>query len=167
MSQTAYTATMTAAFVGMIADITESEIETYANGEASAEIGFGFGVKQKTGAGTDEQAILPTAQGDALVGVVTHSHAYAVGGNLPELGTVGIKPLVPMNVMREGRVWVQLQSGVSVSKGDRAHYNWNDKTWRNSASGTDTIDCTAQAVFRSTAAAGGIALLEVDFINKP
>lgn len=165
--QPSYSATMGLPFPGMLADIREKVIETFANGEASSEIAFGAAVKQKTGVGTDEQAIHPTAQGDELAGVVAHSHALATGGNLPELGTTGIKPLVPMNVVRKGALWVQIADGVSVTKGDRAHYNWNLKTWRNSASGTDTIDCTKQAVFRSTSASGGVAILEVDFINKP
>lgn len=167
MSQTSYSKTIGQPFPGMLADISESVIETFANGEATDEIGFGFAVKQKAGVGTDDQAVLPTAQADEVVGVICHTHALATGGNLPELGTVGIKPKVPMNTMRKGRLWVQIADGVTVAKGDRAHYNWLLKTWRNSASGTDTIDCTKQAAFRSTSTSGGVAILEVDFTNKP
>lgn len=167
MSQTSYPTNMTPAFPGMLADIADNTIETFANGEASAEIAFGGAVKQKAGAGADEQAVLPTAQADEVAGVVCHSHAYATGGNLPELGTTGIKPLVPMNVLRKGRVYVRLEDGQSCVKGDRAHYNHVLKAWRTTASGTDTIDCTKQASFRSTAGAAGIPILEVDFVNKP
>ena len=37
----------------------------------------------------------------------------------------------------------------------------------NADDSTDMIDCTKQGIFLTSAAAGGLAVLDVDFTNKP
>lgn len=167
MSQTAVTVNMDAAFPGMLADISKKVVESYVSGESSAEIPFGSATKQKPGAAFTNSALLPVLQADTCNGILLHSHMYSVGGNLPELGSVGVKPKAPLNILRQGRVYVRLQTGESVVKGDRAFWHIVDQAWRNSADGTDTVDLTAQCEFRSTTGSGGVAILEVDFVNLP
>ena len=81
----------------------------------------------------------------------------------------GLLPGAIMNVLRKGRIWVVCESGCDP----------DDRLWVRAVAGageylgacenaddsTDTIDCTGQGVWRTTAAAGELAVLEVDFTN--
>lgn len=163
--QTDYSVIPAPAFPGMLADLGPHMIESYVNGEASAAVAFGSPVKQKPGVGTDPEALKCIADTDEIVGVVSHSHAYAKGGLLPELDTVGVLPKAMLNTNRKGRVYVRV--GATVAKGDRAYFQTTTQKWRASAVGGDTIDATKVASFRTAAAADGVAVLEFDFTIKP
>lgn len=170
--QTSY-GEMAAAFEGMLADATiVKHADTMVQGEASAEIPFGVAVAIETSPGTDGtpgKATLVNAAADKIAGVVLHHHAY---DSRTELGTTGLKPKTLLSVLRKGRVWVKTET--AVVDGDRAHIRYAAGAggtqlgaFRNATVVSETIDATAQAVFRSTAAAGELAILEVDFTNKP
>lgn len=163
--QLTYPTEHSAGFAGMLYDLDYHMIESYASGEASAEMPFGVALKQKVAAGADELALMPAADTDEIIGILAHQHGYAKGGALPELGSVGVMPGGRLNVVRKGRLWVTV--GATVTKGQRAYYQVSTKKWRASAVGGDTIDATKQAVFRSAGAADGIAVLEVNFVAKP
>ncbi len=163
--QSSYSLTLTSAIEGALADNGEHDVAAFYNGEASAEIPFGYGVIQGT---EDNEAILPTAEGDECIGVVIHANEYTRGGADAQLGDDGIVPGVRMNVARKGRAWVRVRTG--CAKGERAWLRCTATpgavgSWENADDGTETIDCTKQAVFRSTAAADGLAILEFDFTN--
>ena len=153
------------AFPGMLADLGWKMVESFASGEVSAAIPFGAAVKQKTGVGVDDQALLCVANTDEILGVLIHAHAYAKGGALPELNDIGVLPKAELSVARYGRVYVKV--GASVSKGNRAYFQTSTGLWRASAVGGDTIDSSKVASFRTSAAANGVAVLEFNFTVQP
>lgn len=163
--QTSYSSAMTAAFAGK-ADRIDSCI-TMRN-DQSASIPFGRAVNFASA--TDPMsAELPDDAADIIAGIVIHSHAYAKDEQLDATGVVDGELL---NVLRKGRVWVTCPSGCSV--GDRLWVR-QDVTGGGSeveggledAEDTDNIDCTNAGVWLTSASAGELALLEVDFTNAP
>lgn len=173
MAQTSY-AEMAAAFAGMLADAgIVKYAETMVQAEASAEVPFGIVVVMNTAPtadGTPAKAKLPAASTDKLWGIVLHSHSY---DTRTELGTTGLKPKTLLSALRKGRVWVTVETAVAV--GDRGHVRYAAGAGgtqlgalRNAAVGSETIDATTQIVFvTAQTVAGGLAVAEVDFTNKP
>jgi hypothetical protein len=162
--QTSYGTTMPAAFSGQLADNSANECIAMYNG-AAAEIAFGRAVK--FGA-ADYEAILPSAETDKIVGIVVHSHAYTKGFTGAELGSTGVVENGNLTVLRKGRIWVIAED--AVTRGDRLWVRavaGGDPEFLggllNADDSTDTIDCTNQGVWLTSASAGGLALLEVDF----
>ena len=170
--QTTYGTHQSIAFAGMLADSSDDhDIKPMINREVSAEIAFGRAVK--FGSTTDEtSALLPDSENAKIAGILCHSHGYTHGYTGADLGDIGLKPGSVMNVLRKGRVWVIVEDDTLIG----------DRLWvRGQADGdpeflgglcvaddsTDTVDCTNQGVFVSAASAGGLAILEVDFTNKP
>lgn len=167
--QTSYPTTPNAALEGQLAHadgMLSAEIKSMYSAEASAEIPFGYGVKW--GSATDGKAAkLPALETDKVAGVVVFSHSYENGPN-GELGTTGVKPGGKLHVLRKGVIWVKVRTG--CAPGDRAWLRCTATpgavgSWENADDGTETIDCTAQGVFESYAAADGMAKLRVDFTN--
>jgi hypothetical protein len=164
--QTSYGTTRTKAIEGALADNGPHDVVVKYNGEASAEIAFGRGVK--FGA-TDDAALLPSAQADKICGITVHSDQYAA----EELGTTGMKPKAVMSVLRKGRIWAMARS--AVTPGDRLFIRAVSSEsgfekyggLEDAADASDMIDSTAQGVWLDTAAQGELARLEVDFTNKP
>jgi hypothetical protein len=166
--QTTYATNMSAAFAGMRASNNPGDvIIPMRNNEASAEIAFGRAVKYE-GSTDDDGALLPTAETSKIAGIVMHRHGYTVGSN-GELGTTGLKPGAIMEVMKKGELWVTVEDAVVPG----------DRLWVRAVAGgdpeflggllpaddsTDTVDCTAFGEFQTTAAAGGLARLRIDFI---
>lgn len=173
--QTTYGVRQTAALEGALADSGAHDACARYNAEASAAISFGKAVK--FGA-TDTAALLPSAETDKIMGIVLRHDAYSTGadGDLKTDGTAwtnGLRPGAMMTVLRKGRVWAV--AGTAVTPGDRL---WVRAVSAQSGfeflggcedadDSTDTIDCTAQGVWLTTAAQGALAILEVDFTNKP
>lgn len=166
MAQTTYADSYTKAFAGMLADGTDAVIESAQSAEASAEIRFGVAVEY----GLERQATLPEAQTDKVHGIVLFSHAYSKG-TLGELGDTGLKPNAAMSILRRGKVWVTCPTGCAI--GDRLFVRAVAAgleflgACENAADSTDMVDCTKQGVFRTAASAGGLAVLEVDFVSEP
>jgi hypothetical protein len=154
---------MTAAFAGMLADGSANDCIAMRNDEASASIAFGRAVK--FGSATDgTSAKLPSAETSVIAGIVVHSHSYASN----ELDATGVIVGGVLNVLRKGRVWVTVEDAVVPG----------DRLWVRGVAGgdpeflggllpaddsTDTVDCTNQGQFLTAAAAGALALLEVNF----
>ncbi len=168
--QSSFSSTLTAAIEGQLADTGDNDICARYNEEASASIPFGRAVKFGT---VDNGAKLPSAETDKIVGITLHSNEYSKGTDTSDLSSTGMRPGVVMNVLRKGRVWVVARS--AVAPGDRLWVRAvSSDTGYETLGGledaddsTDMIDCTAQGVWLTTAAQGGLALLEVDFTNKP
>jgi len=143
------------------------DVRTMINQEASAEVPFGHGVKFE-GSTEDLGALLPTAETSVIAGIVAHSHAYADD----ELGTTGVLPGATLNVLRKGKIWVAVEDG--CAPGDRLWIRAVGAVapeaigqCNNADDSTDMVDCTNAGVFLTTAAAGGLAVLDVDFTNRP
>lgn len=166
------------AFAGMNGDIGATRDLSAFNSEASAEMRFGIGVKPSGARG----ALLPTAVSSRIAGVVLQNANHQTGTN-GDLGTTGLKANADLTLRRSGTVWVLVDAGQAV--GDftpgitpgwcRYETDGGSNTivgaWRG-ADDSHSIDCSKQATFVSSVilAADGvslIALLEVDFANKP
>jgi hypothetical protein len=151
-------------FQGMIADSTNLIVDTFVNGESSAEIPFGVCVKQGT---DDAEAVLLTAITDKLVGIVLHSNAY---NKTNEVGSTGIKPDVVMNVARKGVVWVPVEEAVTPASAVlvRAVATGGEQAgaFRDTADASDLIDVSAFCRFRSTTTGAGLVKLEFDFTMR-
>lgn len=124
---------------------------------------------------SDLSAHLPTAESDTVAGIVIHSHAYARawtsdGVTHGDVDATGLRPGTLMNVLRKGTILVKVRTGCAV--GDRlwvravAGVGEELGACENADDSTDMIDCTAQGMFLTSAAANGLAWLEVDFTNK-
>jgi len=137
-----------------------TDIASYANGEASAEIPFGVMVAHDT---DPNEVDLFTDQNDVPAGIAVHSHAYAKD---QELGDTGLKPNAIVQVLRKGRVWVTTEdlANPDAPVRYRATATGNGPGAFRSAdpTGTDTVDISSFARWRSTTAAPGLALLEID-----
>lgn len=139
-----------------------ASIATMFSEESSAEIPFGTIVKR--GAAYNG-ALQPTVDSDVPFGIVVRSQAYAD----TEIGDTGVKPGALLNVARRGRMWVKCDSGCTA--GDtlyvRAVAGSGERLGapEDAADSTDMISAITQAEWRTTATAGGIALLEFDFVN--
>jgi hypothetical protein len=190
MSQTTVSSSgQSIAVAGQLADSEDAyDIVSGFNGEATAQIPFGFGLRcDPTATPSGDRYLLPTGfstvGGDvAGISVFDYNHMKVTGpdsaGNFAgDLGVTGLVKNAGMQVLREGRIFVPVQD--TVRPGDRAFCvgiatgGLAAGLWAGSGYGASYhIDCTRQGVFRSgtyTAADGvtKVAILEVDFTNKP
>lgn len=172
MPQTSVTVRPTTAFIGMLGDTSYAKnVESYVNQEASAEIAWGFMVKQGS---TDTSAILLTAATDVdkLVGIVAYSQAYDKPN---ELGDWGLKPKVTLGVLKKGQIWVPVDEAVTPASPVRVRNTTNGGangtllgpgSFRTTASATHTILCSSFMRFKTTTTGAGIALVEFDMTMR-
>jgi hypothetical protein len=161
--QTTYNASLTPAFAGMLADSEDVSVLSMFNDEASASVAFGRAVMFGS-VSNKASAKLPTSESVDIAGIVMHSHAYAKS----DLDAVGLLPDATMNVLRKGKIWVTVED--AVQPGDRLWVRavaGGDPEFLGGLlpadDGTDTVDCTNFGQFLTAAAAGGLAILEVNF----
>lgn len=165
MSQTDYLE-QPAAYAGMLYDLSDGGlVDTYLQGEASAQIQFGAMVQRTAApsAGTPGLAKALAAGGDVLAGVVVHSHAY---DKRLELGTTGILPKNLMGVMTRGRVWVNAEVAVTADTDDVfARYTANGGmvvgNFRNDADTSKATQIEGARFIMSTTAAD-VVPIEID-----
>jgi len=149
--QTSYNDQMAIALEGQLADLQPKAIGGYA---AEVEVPFGVGVIQGTG---DKQCKLPGATGFKLLGVTTHSHAR-------EIDAVTKDDMV--NVLRQGAVYVRVEEAVTPASKVFVRHTANGAgkvpgQFRASID-TDKADEITNARWRTSAAAGGLAILELN-----
>lgn len=175
--QTTYSTAPAIGFEGQLEGSYPVSLLTVKNAEASASIAFGRGVVRKGSPTSDLDAILPADENGKMIGIVVHRHDYArawvdaSGTTQGDLDATGLRPGVLMQVLRKGRILVKCEDG--CVPGDRLWVRGVGSTppeylgGLNSADdSTDMIDATAQGEWLTTAIAGGLAWLEVDFTNK-
>jgi len=159
----------------MLADAIDLDITTVINKD-SVSIPFGAVVAADPTDGA-KMVKLPAASGDTLWGIVVHKHDYARTFNLPDgtvagnLDSVGLVPGTTMSMIRRGHIWVQVQQ--TVAMGDRLFVSYAvgapftaKGQSGNATVASTTIDATRIGVFLTPAAAGGFAVLDVDFTNR-
>ena len=110
------------------------------------------------------------------------SFDHAPGAPTGDIDSVGLKQYAGMQLARTGKWLVPVAAGITITPGDRGFTNFeadggNTRVgiWSNANTGGHYIDCTKQAVFRSrvftaptvTGGSALVAVLEVDFVNKP
>jgi hypothetical protein len=173
--QTTYSTAMGIAKAGLVISSPSGGIDSMRNSQAvtgvalADEMAFGRAVAF-AGSTDDKGAIIPSGASDKICGIVCKSLAYGIAP-YGDLGTVGVQPGGTVNVMRKGVLWAVCEDG--CAPGDRL---WVRRTaagdpeflggLNNADDSTDMIDCTSQGVWKTTASAGGLAKLEVDFTAK-
>lgn len=182
--QTTYPTVTVAGYSGqLIGAIEDADIIPVINREASTSIAFGRAVVWKLSSPTtDLDVLLPAAETDTVAGIVIrfdqYPRAFTTTDNagasvtVGELDGTGLRPGTMMAILRRGKILVTVEDAVLVA----------DRLWVRAVAGgdpeflggllnaddsTDTIDCTKQGQFLSSASAGGLAELWVDFTNKP
>ncbi len=163
--QTTYTQELARGISGQLADSGPHKIDSYVN-EDAAEVRFGAAVAQGA---ADDGAILPADPADEIVGLVVHSHAFHKS---EDLGDTGLKTGVCMSILRKGRILVTCRSGCAA--GDRLFVRQDASGGGTeflgapeNAEDVDGIDNTNQGRWMTSAAAGELAELEVDFTGSP
>ncbi len=167
----------------LIGAIEDADIVPAINREASASIAFGRAVVFKTSSPTtDLDVLLPATENDLVAGIVIHFDQYpraftttdnaGASVTVGELDGTGLRPGTMMAILRRGKILVTVEDGCLV--GDRLWVRavaGGDPEFlgglNNADDSTDMIDCTKQGQFLSSASAGGLAELWVDFTNKP
>ena len=174
--QTSYSDTYKVGFAGLLADGGAHDIMSMVNVDV-VSMPFGVGVIFKASNTTDQDALLPLSSSDHVAGIVTFSDAYqrtytlGDGTTAGDLDSVGLVVGAMLNVLRKGRIWVTAVTG--SAPGDRGYLSYNGTglasaagLWENAADSGHTIDMTAQTVYVTTALAGGLAILDCDFVNQ-
>lgn len=169
MPQTAVNSPLPTGIEGDIADqwtAEEGAIDTVINGESTAQLPFGIGVKRGS---SDDTVLNFTANTDALDGILVYENDFA---QPYELGTTGVLPGFTMRICRFGRIKVIPETNVDPTQSVfvRAVANVGGGfprvgSWRSSADSTNTIDVSAFAKWRTTTTAGSIAILEINLIG--
>lgn len=174
--QSSYSETPAVAFQGQL--VRKGRILPGKNAEASASMPFGTAVAFKpSGATSDFDVTLPANSNDQIKGLTLRTDSYAPawtadGGTFGELDSTGIKTGVFMDLLHEGIAWVPCVTG--CAPGDRLFVCYATAgstytvlgTMGNAAESSHTIDCTKQGEWLTTAAANGLAMLEVNFAAK-
>lgn len=154
------------------------QVVSMKNVEASASMPFGAPVVYKLSSpATPQDVLLPFSSADLVAGLIVKSHAYerawtdADGVIHGELDSVGVITGYGINVLKKGRMIALCTSGCAV--GDRLFVSfaagsvYTAKGQLGNVTDTNALDCTKQASWQSVAAAGGLAMIDVDFVNKP
>lgn len=154
--QTAYEANHEPAFAGMRADL--GLVDIISKAAEGSDINFGLAVVQGT---ADDQAILPADAAGLFLGVTEYTTAWAANASDVHLYEENRE----MNILGFGRVWVVCEDG--CVPGDDAFYRYAAGAGGTviGAFRTDVDTASAAAVpggtFRSTAAAGELAILQL------
>lgn len=175
--QSTYNAAPDTGYEGQLWGDSFHDITTMRNDEASVSIPFGRAVVFPTSPTVDMSAKLPSGSLTRPAGLVVFSHNYArvwtaadgtVNG---DLDSTGLRPGVHMNILRRGRILVKTQQ--AVVPGDRLFICKTAATTYsavgqlgNADESTNTIDATTVGVWLTSAAAGALAVLDVDFTNE-
>lgn len=173
--QTTFSTSLAALEPGMIPDDRPVESLNGYNAEATDEIPFGVAVQLSTG---NTGMTLLDAAGNLVWGVTAYGTDYSPAtSSAPQLGDDGVLPDGHLRIVRKGPVAVRVEE--TVSPGDRAFVRFANGavetgrgTFRKSQEviagpANSCIDLTAVAVFETGASAGGIAIVNVDFVNEP
>lgn len=151
--QTSYSQNMPVAVAGMLGDLRDHTIESYA---AEGDTGFGLGVI----AGTDatKQAKKPAGAGGVFRGVTVHEQAQE---QALSTGAVVYADGDAMNVLRKGLIWVVTAGAVAI---DVPAFFVNSGSDAGKFDDLDdgSTDAVPGGVFRSATTGAGLALLEIN-----
>lgn len=172
--QTTFSTAPAIGYAGTLDSNLAHDVITMKNAEASASMVFGRAVKFKDTVTTDKDAVYPAAETDKVLGIILHAHTYALewtdadGTEYGQLDADGVKVGGFLNILRRGRVLVIAEDAVEAG----------DPLWvrctaggagevvgglTNADEGTETIDCSTKGMWLTSASAGGLAWLDVNF----
>lgn len=167
--QTTYSSSLTARIAGQLADSGAHDIVAMVNREASSSIPLGRAVM--FGSTTDPTSMKIVADENAIVaGILLHSYEY---DPTYDLDSTGLKAGRPGQVLRKGRVIVELEDNVTI--GQRGYIRGAAAAGGGELvggilpadDGTDTVPSTNQVVFLEAGSTGDLVMVEVDFTNSP
>lgn len=143
MSQRSYKFNAPLGIAGGIVDLAPYAIDTFTNEENTGTMKFGYGVVKGTNAGVGVK--LPTANTDVFEGVTINNRTteYDLDSNLRIVENAAI------GVMRYGRVYVRIASGLSIAYNDAVYLicTGNDKgKFTNTPDGSNTLLVDAKFV---------------------
>jgi len=174
--QTSFSDFPAVAFAGLLADGDDHRIYPMVNRD-SASMPWGAAVAFKPSAATsDQDATLPANSSDIVAGILVMSQAYdrtyslAGGGTGGELDSTGLVAGAMLNILREGVVWATCEDGCTAGSSRLwVRYDVGHKgvCRASDAGGSSSIDCTKQGQWLTTATAGNLAKLAVNFLAKP
>ncbi len=165
--QTTFSQDLTQGFSGQKVGHGSFDVQAMRNGEASASMAPGIAVKHGSTTDDRDAQLLTAITGENVAGIIIHQH-YAED-QLDDDNY--IKAGYELAVCRRGRLLVTCEDGCNV--GDSLHIRAVAAgaelagALLAAADGTDTIDCSGYATWRTSAAAGGLAELEFDFSGFP
>jgi hypothetical protein len=154
MSQTSYNLDQRTAVAGLLGDLGDNYVRTYAVKAPVMNIGVAVTV-----AADGKTCSALAAITDKVAGVTVFSH-HLVNTSAPAL-TVGDQ----INVISSGQIWVKVEEAVNAQ--DPAFVRAVATglqvagAFRKSADGVTTIDLTGKAKFLTKAAANGFALVDL------
>ena len=148
------------ALEGQLGDPSLCNVRSLVNGESTAEVPFGVMVAW----GDDGKAELVDSGDDSLAGIVVHSHNHQKDR---QLGDDGIKPDEPMNVLRQGVVFVKATEAVEPGDTVRVRHSGTGQAgeFLKDAEAGETLDISDFAQWLDKGAAGDIVRLEIDMTN--
>lgn len=174
-AQTTYLDAPALGFAGSLDYKRPNATLTMKNTEASASIPFAKGVKRKASATTDYDATFPSAQADRILGIVVRNNTYArtwtdeSGVVMGQLDAVGLVPGTLMTVATTGRMLVTAAAAVTAGAGLFVRcVAGGGKVVGDleaAADGINTVDCSTQGRWETSASAGGLAWLSFNFTN--
>ena len=154
--QTAYQATLDAAFEGQKTDL--GMVDIISKLAEGGDIDFGRAVVRGT---DDGSAILPSVTGEDFLGVTEYTTAWAANASDIHL----YQQYREMNIVRVGRIWVWTEQ--AVVPGDPAFFRYAAGAggtvigrFRKDVD-TASADAIPGATFESTAGAGSLAILQL------
>lgn len=162
MAQTTYNLRRDIGIAGDLADSSPADVASMRNDDA-ASMEFGHAVAHASASDEGSADKLTAITGEIVAGIAMRLNSYSD----TQLDADGVVPGNHINVLRKGRIYVKCEDGCSI--GDRlfiravASGGEIAGALRASADGSDTIDSSTQGEWRTSASAGGLAVLEVDF----
>lgn len=141
-------------FAGQVTHLVDSE--SAINKESATNIGFGLGVKRGTNL---KEALLPTASNSVLMGITTNIAVTAPGtfGGVDQTGSPpGMIPNSPMQLITEGRVFVEVDADVTITPDTGAYWRFESDGASNTKKGTfrntddnHVVDTRKKVTFKS------------------
>jgi len=165
MAQLTYDKLRPIGYDGQLAT-TEPHITFAMRNDDAGNMPFGRAVIHDSVSDETAASKLTAITGETVAGIVLKQESYAD----TQIAADGVLPGNHLNVLVRGRVLVVCEDGCNVK--DRLHIRAVLAGVEESGAllaaqdGTDTIDATSQGVWLTSAAAGGLAWLEVDFTRK-
>ena len=154
MSQTSVPLYQSAAFAGMLADLAENDIYSYA-----AEGAVAIGRTVRLGTNKEKQVIqssTATGQGALVVGFAVHDHAR----EQTSAGLVQYATTETVSMLKRGRIWVETNDAVVAGAVANLHLSTGKFTDEAVTTGIEAITQLTVRFLTSTSAAG-LAIVEV------
>ena len=152
--QTTYDRNPVASFAGLLYDLRDNVIESYA---AEGAAGIGLGLALVAGTDPDKQVKLPTGEGLEVRGISVHQYALEQAAD----GTVEYAEKDTVNTLRRGMIWVQTTG--TFTRDTAAFFKISGADAGKFTSADDaTTDPFPTAVFRGSGSGGALGLVEIN-----